>query len=117
MVIKLSREEKRIIRKIARIQLNSLSNILNGDTETDIPMHCIEYEIEQEHLMKAVENDIRVYEEMMFKPGQFFNQQRYNMKISTHILMRYFKKEKYEESRRSIFRKICLLEELKISLN
>lgn len=115
--IELTQREKNIIQEIAQIQISSLVQVLNGEIEEDIPMFCIERDIQQKDLLEAVEKNLRVFEEIIEDPNKFFVQDRYNMKISTHVLLRYFRKRKHGKARRSIYRKICILEDMPITLN
>lgn len=115
--IELTQREKQIIQEIAQIQIASLVQVLNGEIEEDIPMFCIEREIKQNDLFQAVEKNLKVFEEILEEPNRFFGLDRYNMKISTHVLLRYFRKKKHGKARRSIYRKICILEDMPITLN
>lgn len=110
MEITLTKKEKKLIKRIASLHLQSLKNILENETEEDVLLFCIENSIDESELKKDVLETYQVFEEIHQCPEEFFIQDDEDMSISKHMLYSYFKSPKWEEARKSIHRKIALLE-------
>lgn len=114
--------EKKVIRKIAKVHIQALSRILKNEVEgEDVKLECIKEEIEEEELNDSVNETIGRFENIIRNPPEFFNVPQRDMNLSMHILMNFFEHPKYEVARRSIFRKVYLMEpipkEVPFSLN
>ena len=118
----LKKAEKRLIRKIARIHIRSLVRILNNEIDgEDVVTTCLQEDITEEQLLGATYESIQKFQDVILKPGEFFNMDDYERNVNVHILMDFFEHPKYETARRSIFRKMLYLEpipkEIEFSLN
>ena len=114
----LTKGERKLIKKIARIQIRSLTKILNNDVpDEDVDTICLVEHIDKEELMGTIKNQIGEYKMMVINPGLFFNTRKEESSTNMHILMNFFEHPKYEVSRKAIFRKMLYLEPIPIDVS
>jgi len=102
----LNQRERRVIQKIATIQLQALDKILRGDLVEDIALWCIEGQIEREALNRSIRRDIKIYEDLIERPEEFLYLKSDDLSLVKHILHRYIKKPSLQRAKKSIWRKM-----------
>jgi hypothetical protein len=118
MLVKLTPQEKKLIRKIASLQLESLKIILTNEVdEEDVPIFCLENEIPEDELNEAVLRSIENFESVRQKPTLLFELEGDDLSLSLHILNSFFKKARYKEVRKSLGRKLRIKEMFLWNLN
>lgn len=117
MYVKLSRAERIIVRKIARVQIQNLNLILENNIEEDLSLYLAINEIPKEDFFMGVKNDIEVFENLRECPGNFLAMGEENTSLIKHILFNYFNKPKYKEGKTKVWKKLLLMEKINFSLN
>lgn len=103
---KLTKKEKKLVRAIVKLQLASLEALLDGTSEEDLDMTCIQAEISKGELLEMVQANLERFEEVMDKPGLIFSMHEDNIDICKTLLHRYFRKKiKHEEAYKKIWKK------------
>lgn len=117
MQVKLSKQEKKIIRKIAGIQLASLWAILKGECEEDIVTYCLIHNFERERLDNLVKANIQAFMEVKEDPNQFLYLNDENLSMVKHILMNEIDGEQWDIPKKKIWVKLNLNESVSFHLN
>lgn len=117
MQVSLNRSERKVIRKIANMQLESLEMLLRGDIKEDLTLWRIEHQVEAEELDASIRLDIRVYENLYNNPHEFINLQDDDMSLVKHILHRYIKRGDLLKAKASIWRKMVYINSFHFNLN
>lgn len=110
MKVDLTMRERKVIRKIATLQLGGLDMVLRGDMKEDITMWCIEGNITREQLNESVRKDIETYENLIINPHEFINLPDEDLSLVKHILHRYIKRPNLQRAKKSIWRKMVYLD-------
>lgn len=108
----LTNAEKRIIRRIAKIQIASISTIVTGDCPEDLELHCIVEQISRDELVENAMLNLQKFEWIKDKPSALFELDEDNLNICKHILVRYFNNPKYNIGKRRMWKKFILLENI-----
>lgn len=111
---KLTKAERKLIRKIAKLQLASLTRILTNRVEVDIPVHCLEYEIQERDLKLQVHNSYDQFARTLTQPAAFFNLDDDNLSICKSLLMGVLAEAK---GKRKLWGKIRVLQNFDFNLN
>lgn len=117
MQVSLNRAERKVIRKIAGIQLESLAMILQGNIEQDIPLWRIEHNVSQDDLNETIRENIALYENLYTNPHEFVNLEDNDLSMVKHILHRYIKRTNLLEAKASLWRKMVYLNSFNFNPN
>lgn len=117
MQVSLNKAERRVIRKIAKYQLESLDKLLRDDTKEDITMWCIEGNVSREELTRSLERDVKTYERLMIAPNEFINLEDEDMSLVKHILHRYIRRPDMKVAKASLWRKMIYLNSFNFNPN
>ena len=112
----LTRKEEKVIRKIAKVQIRSIVQIIAQNSEVDITLFCLNEGIDLKQMMKEAKADLKLYTKIYEQPNLFFELSGDNMVIAKHIMWNFTNKPKYDEGRRGVWRKLLCLEIIPISL-
>jgi len=105
----LTTQQKRLIRQIAKIQINALRSIANNNIEEDLVMFCIEHDIPRDVLNEVIEEDLHMYKGVYKDPQLMFSLPGNDLSIIKTILVNCFEKRN-KEAKRVIWQKLNLME-------
>lgn len=108
---KLTREEKQIIKRIARVQLKDLNNILERKTKESPDLFCVMQGLSIEEFDEVVREDIKVFESVLKNPQSFLNLTEMNLSIFKHIMTNFLPK-RLEGYKHHLWRKLNLRDKL-----
>jgi hypothetical protein len=118
--ISLTKNERKLIRKVCKVNLESLRRILTNEVEDeDIPIYCIAWDIDDWELYDSVNADICLFESIRSCPKGLFSLDDDSLSTVKHILFNFFKHPKWRDTKRALRRKLALVENqhLYFSLN
>jgi hypothetical protein len=111
----LTKAERKLIRKIAKLQLSSLTEILtNRMPGVDIEDHCLTNGICATALRQSVHRSYDQFARLLEEPQAFFNLEPDNLSISRALLMDQLYRVK---GRRKLWRKLSLVTDFTFHLN
>lgn len=114
-IAKLTKNEKRLIKKIAKLQVESLKRILNNTAPGyDIPIYAQIEGIDLEGLQQESKKSLRAYQKCLDEPQAFLSLDNGNMSVCKCLLLGYLMKHK---GRSKLFRKIRVIEHYDFYLN
>ena len=114
----LSQSEKKVIKRLARFQIESHIRILSNSIEgEDVPLFCIKEQIALERLHEIVEDELEFFKRTRKNPFLFFDWGNENISISKHLLVHLFSNKKYSKGKRKLRRKLYLIESCNFVLN
>jgi hypothetical protein len=112
----LTKEEKRVIKKIARVQIASLLAIINKDCEIDITLFVAEEGLDFKEMQDSMRADIQIYQSIYNDPQKIFSLPSSELVCVKHILFNFVNSKKHEVGRKKIWRKFNFMEALPICL-
>lgn len=115
MKVQLTLKERKLIRRVVKIQLDTLKAMLENDCGEDIELWCIKEEIEQGALRKLIRKNIIDFRMIYFKPEQFLDLSSTHLSTFKHILQTVI--PKHQKTKRGIWRKIFINEDLEFHLH
>lgn len=113
----LTKAERRVIKRITKIRMDNLSQILVGDTFEDVIMMCIEEDICYDDFLMKIREELLVQETIFSDPGLLFSKDWDTICTAKHIMFNCANAPKYAIGRRRIWKKFLLLERFPINLN
>lgn len=113
----LSKGEKKVIRRITRVRMNSLKRILCEDTYEDLIMVLLEEGVEKSEFMEKISITLKSQQEIYDHPYKLFSMEEDEIEIAKHIMFNCTDHVKYLEGKRKIWAKFILIERLPIHLN
>ena len=113
---RLTSAERRLIKKIAKLQLGAIADVLNDDLELDLTMYKIEHGIQGDQLNEKLRKTQILYQEIYNDPGKFIALDEYNHGLLRHILINHFQQDKHAEARQGIWRKLTIAYDTDYSL-
>lgn len=114
MLVELNCQEKRTLRKVISIQLESLRGILNEDCEEDITLFCIHGEVDKFKMKRLVLKNVEAFEKVYDEPERLLELNEMNLSMIKHILTTQINRKK---SKRRIWRKLLIFEQLNFNPN
>lgn len=114
---RLTKEERKLIKKIAKIQLASIESILKEDGCIDIELYCLQNELDKSQVREEANKSLDKFKELLNTPGNLLSLDDNNLSICKHIMFNYFDGDKYQNPRRSIWRKFLVKENFLGNLN
>lgn len=108
----LTKAEKKVIKKISRIQVNNLQEIINRDSAIDITMYIINEELPEDKLMQLALQTLMQFQEVLEVPNKLFNLNHENLRIAKHIMWNYTDYPKYDVGRTRVWSKMLLTEQI-----
>lgn len=117
MQVLLNTAERKVIRHIMKIQLESLKSLLKGDTAEDLVMWCLEVDTTRETLNEVIRRHMENYRHVFFNPHEFLNLSEDELSICKHILHRHLSKVKLPEAKTSIWRKMVRFDSFLLTFN
>lgn len=108
----LTKEEKKVIKKVTRVQINNLTNIYNKDCSIDITLECLRDEIDEKEFLDKVLTGINIFKIVHENPRELFNLDTNKLSTVRHILVHYANHPKYDEGKRKVWKKLFIIEEL-----
>lgn len=117
-LVKLKKEERRIIKKIAKIQLASLRMLLeNACDDVDITTYALKHGFKESELNESINKEIREFEEVVKDPRNIFLLDEDNMSISKSIMVKYIRKVELEEAKKTLWKKLIVAERYPLNVN
>lgn len=107
----LSFDERQIIERIVKIQLNSLEHIANGDIGTDLTMYCIANELNENDFQDQVSIMQKHWETLLHNPQGVFSLDNDNLRTFKTILVN-IEAEKYQDGKWQLWGKLNCLDKL-----
>jgi hypothetical protein len=114
---KLTKGEKKIVKKIALIQLESIRGIISGNGPEDILMFCLINDIPKEDLMGEANSSLSRYEYLLENPEDILMLGELDLSITRHILFNFFNSPKHAEGKKRLWRKLITRENYIGTLN
>lgn len=114
MNVQLTKRQRKIVKKIAKLQLESLYSILKGTCDEDLTMFCIERDIPQNALKELTQRNIDTFEALIKYPSMFMNLPEHHMVAFKQLLLTQIPQS---EARREIWGKILINEYYPINPN
>lgn len=115
MKVSLTTKQRKVIKKAALIQLESLRSILDGECEQDIELYCIQREVARKKLMELVTRNIEAFTLVYNHPEYFLNLPPTHLSTLIHILNTSIKHRKI--ARMQIWRKMVVFEQFEFNPN
>lgn len=112
----LTREEKIVIKKMARIQLKSLNEVKATCYSPEVVLSLIEENVEMAGFEGSLDRDIKVFSELLTNPREFFNMRECNINLGKHIMFNFLSSTKYEKGRKAVWKKLLIMDTLPICL-
>jgi hypothetical protein len=112
---RLTKSERLLIKKVARLQLESLTRILENSAEgVDVPIYAQLEGIDLDRLHRETRKSLRSYERCLIEPQAFLSLDESNMSICKHLILGHLMEHK---GRKRLFRKIRVIEKYPFHLN
>lgn len=105
-IAELTEDEKKVIKRVAKIQIECLNNLIQENAEIDVTMFAIENEVDKAELISDLEVERKKYEIIHDYPETFLNNEDDVISIFKHILVNFVNKRKRAKSK--IWRKLNL---------
>lgn len=112
----LTNNEKRVIRKIAGVQIKNLNDIISKNCTEDITLWALIEQIEEEELFEQINMTLDLYKNVQGNPQLFFSLPENDLCISRHILANFIEPRKYRKGITKIWKKLILMDTLPICL-
>lgn len=113
----LSAIEKKVIRKIAKVQIESCNDIITNNTERDFELEIIQEQIDPFAFRKELSNTIDLYEQLLTNPHMVFDMPSQEYPYIKHILFNFTRHSKYDAGRKSFFKKLWVLDIVPVNYN
>lgn len=113
---KLNPKQKKLIRKLVSLQLESLNNILTEDIEGDLTMFCIENSLNKEALKNLIKERKYQFYRVYNEPGTIFALDEENQTIIKTILVN-IAKGGFKTVQKEIWLKFNLVDNLEKSFS
>lgn len=107
--VRLTREERLLVRKLARIELKSLASILLEDTEEDLVMWRADNEINKQEFEDELMDRMDLFDEILERPSRFINLPEVEMSIFRHLLFNN-KSLRFKAARKKIWTKMIIMD-------
>lgn len=93
----LTQPERKIVRKIARLQIQILNELLRRDSSEDVTLFCLEENLSEEQMDDALVTEIQVYRDLKDDPASFLKLDDEQLSIFKHNLENFItgKSKKY----------------------
>lgn len=114
MIVQLTRRQRKIVKKIAKLQITSLEAILHGDCEDDLPMFCIERGIPMDKFLLLTKKNISDFRELINNPELFMTLPERHMVAFKQLLNTQIPPS---EAKREIWAKLIIAEYYPINPN
>lgn len=85
-----TKDERKLIKKIAKFQLQSLKSILENDVEEDMTLYCLRNGLDEDGVRKAIKRNYRKFKQLRKDPNFLFNLDEDNLSIVKTVLNKYF---------------------------
>lgn len=116
MEVELTIKQRKVLREIFKIQLASLKAMLDNDCIQDVPLYCIEHEMDHEALKRLVSRNIEDFEYVYEYPEHLFLLKESHLSMVKHILHKHIKDKTLRRAKSEVWRKLVLNEQLTINL-
>lgn len=113
----LTKDEKRVIKKVTKVQMQSLMDILNRNCEEDITLWAIMEDLTEEEIFIQAQKALKKFERISKQPSKVFTLDQDNLRMFKHVMVNYTNHSRYEDGRRGIWRKLIIIEKSPINLN
>lgn len=113
----LTRDEKRVIKRITRVQIGNLENLLNNDCEMDLKLIFLMEEINEEEFRDHLIMGLDIYKSVRECPRKLFNLGPDYMSIVKHLMVNFARHPKYEQGKKGLWRKFNIIEFLPLGSN
>lgn len=114
MTVQLTQRQRKIVKKIAKMQLESLYSILKDTCEEDLTIFCIERDIDRTKLKILTLKNIRAFEQLIKYPAIFLNLPEQHMVAFKQLLLTQIPQS---EARRELWTKLLISEYYPINPN
>lgn len=108
---RLTKQEKRIIKKSAKIQLESLHRILNRESEDNVDLYCAMREVPVDFFDKLIKIDIQIFEAVYNNPRSFLMLDEKNISIIKHIMENFITQISLQDYKSNVWRKFNIREQ------
>lgn len=112
----LTKEEKKVIKKITRVQIRNLINLINHDSVIDLKLFAFQEEIPENLLIEKMEDSLNLYNDILENPRELFNLDEENLSIAKHIMWNFINHSKYDLGRTRVWKKMLIMEKFPICL-
>lgn len=117
MKVQLTARQRKILKKIIKIQLQALRAILKEDCEEDITLYCLENEIDKAELRKLTERNIIEFKYVYKHPESFLDLREVHLSSIKHIFNTQMEKKSLKRVKSELWRKMVVFDELQHNLN
>lgn len=116
-VFKLSAPEKKVIKRVARVQVDSCQKVINNDTDQDWHLEIIKNQIDPIAFKQELQKSITLYEGLLKRPHGVFEFPKEEFSYVKHILFCFANHKKYKVGRKSFWKKLDAMEMVPINYN
>jgi len=110
----LTKEEKKLIKRIMRVQIRNLERIRVKDCPMDITLMMLQEGINEEDYMEGVDKSLKIFREIKENPSRMFDLDEEDISITKHIMFNFANHPKYDVGKKRVWRKLILMELLPI---
>lgn len=112
--VTLDKNQKNLIKRIAKFQIKCLTDILNENIEIDLMMYCIMQGMSLEKLKELSQNRINIFRELIDNPEKLFTLDDENLSIIRTIMVNIPLPKKIHPAKRSIWNKMDIADKMNL---
>lgn len=117
MTVEFNTPQRRLIRELLDVQIRSLRELMQGESEEDLPLFCYKNNLTIEFVKENLERELVEYKRVWIKPSKLLTLSPERLSVFKHILFNNLKYEKYKTLKSEIWKKLNTFEIKPINLN
>lgn len=107
-LVPLTKKQKRLVKLVAQMQLDSLIDILNNNNngEYDTGVYCALHDLDYEEFNETVKGNIRQFQRILKRPKYIGTLDKDNIAIVKTLMFKYYDRPELRKARHNVWRKL-----------
>jgi len=117
MRVKLNPTQKKIIKKLSNIQVESLIGVSRQQRSIYIDLRKLGLKVKKRNINKIISSQLDTFNDLISNPEKLFLLDDLNLSIIKHLLLNFENRDEFREDKANLWHKIFLNDHIKQNLN